>query len=379
MLDQPNSDHHPSWNDAQIACCKAVDILSKNSRMRDGQIAWLLQQRPIAIDVHGCVLFSYPSQREARIAHANTAMVCLDHALRDGGLAAGIQIAVAAPEPRTGSDSEPAKRCSAVPDGIPPWERKPVYMPAFLVATTLPHSDPKASEFTRVNGKVTTTLHAPRRIGLPYGVYARLILIDLATAAVRTRTRRFRVGRSMREFLARMRIGDGGGKRGEGARAREQMDRLCATTFTTTHLSKYGGHNLLLADSWMERSAGGREVALAERFFLQATKSAVPLDPVVLRAVRRSPLSIDIYGWITYRMATLDRPTSISWGSLEKQFGAGYERPRDFRRKFRRCLDRVKDAWPGHLGVDAEDRRILLNPGPPSVAIRSDRRNAKFL
>jgi len=235
----------------------------------------------------------------------------------------------------------------------------------------------KASAMVRrINGKVTTTLHAPSRPGLPFGVYPRLILIQIATAAMLTKRRDFRLGRSINELLSRMGIGNDGGKGGRSTLARDQLDRICATTLTTTHLSPYGGSNLVVADRWLEQAEDGLRIALSDRFFEQATKSAVPLDPYILRQLRRSPLSIDIYGWLTYRMSRLEEPTTISWPSIERQFGSEYKHPRQFRWMFRKCLGRIKEAWTGELGVEVQAQRVLLAPSPPSVMSRTERSNA---
>ena len=251
-------------------------------------------------------------------------------------------------------------------------------MPAFLVSTTLPHSDPKASEFTRVNGKVSTTLVSTKRTGLPFGVYPRLIVIHLATEAVRTQGRSFPVGRSINELLGRMEISNSGGSRGQAALARDQLNRLCTTTFITTHLSKYGGCKMDVADKWLQKAQGGVAVELSERFFEQTAKSSVPLDPLIVRRIRRSPLSIDIYGWLTYRMKTLEEPTPIPWASIERQFGSEYKHPRQFRWMFRKCLGRIRESWPGDLSVEVQEKRVVLHPGPPSVASRMERSNANL-
>ena len=104
---------------------------------------------------------------------------------------------------------------------------------------------------------------------------------------------------------------------------------------------------------------------------------AVPLDPVIVRTLRRSPLGLDLYAWLTYRMATLEATATVGWPALEAQFGSEYGRPRDFRAKFRQQLARVIQAWPGQLRVEAEDRRVVLDPGPPSVASWGERQNAQ--
>ncbi len=370
-------DHHPTRLRAQLAYLQGIEALSGHPEARPAHIHWLQRQKPVAMTDDGWILVAYPNETEARLAHANEAMVRLGHRLRAIEAAQGVQaLAIGGPEGPASSEDSPDGKRRPRRDERQPWERRPVYMPAFLVSTTLPHSDPKAAEFTRINGKVTTTLHAPSRPGLPFGVYPRLILIQIATAAMLTKRRDFRLGRSINELLSRMGIGNDGGKGGRSTLARDQLDRICATTLTTTHLSPYGGSNLVVADRWLEQAEDGLRIALSDRFFEQATKSAVPLDPYILRQLRRSPLSIDIYGWLTYRMSRLEEPTTISWPSIERQFGSEYKHPRQFRWMFRKCLGRIKEAWTGELGVEVQAQRVLLAPSPPSVMSRTERSNA---
>ncbi len=381
---QPNAttkldlENHPTRLEAQAAYLQGVDALARDPEVRPGHVHWLRQQKPVAMNDEGWILVAYPTETEERLAHANEAMVRLGHRLRDIEAAKGVlTVAVVGPDGSRPAKIGKTREGQARREERQPWERRPVYMPAFLIATTLPHSDPKASEFTRVNGKVTTTLVSTKQTGLPFGVYPRLIVIHLATEAIRQQRRRFPVGRSINELLGRMQISRSGGG-GQSTLARGQLDRLCTTTFVTTHLSNYGGWKVDVADRWLEPAEGGLAVELSERFFEQVTRSAVPLDPVVLRQIRRSPLSIDIYGWLTYRMATLDRPTAIPWASLERQFGSEYRHPRQFRWMFRKCLGRVLECWPGGPGIEVQEKRVVLTPGPPSVLSRMERSNANL-
>jgi len=363
-------DHHPTRAQAQAAYQTGILELAKRPEASAAEIHWLRRQDVAAINDDRWILVLQESETAARLANANTAMVRLGHVLRRKGLANGVHNAA-----RPGS-SGPAAQARKHKERAP-WNRPVVFMPAFLVSTTLPHRKPPGAEFSRVNGKVQTTLVSTKRAGLPFGIYPRLIVTYLATAAKRSGIRRLMVARSINELLGQMGIADSGGRGGPATLARDQLDRLCTTTFITTYNSKYGGHKLDVADKWLEKTHGGLEVELSERFYDQATKSAVPLDPVILRAVRRSPLSIDAYGWLTHRMNTLQEPTAITWPQLENQFGSEYSEPRQFRRRFRQAVERVKAVWPGELGIEIQERRVILTPGPPSVATRLERSNAK--
>ena len=74
---------------------------------------------------------------------------------------------------------------------------------------------------------------------------------------------------------------------------------------------------------------------------------AVPIDLRALKALKSSPLALDIYSWLTYRMSYLRKPCLIPWEALKAQFGAAYGRPRDFKRKFLRHLRDVLHVYPG--------------------------------
>ncbi|MGB5752705.1 MAG: replication protein RepA, partial [Thermoanaerobaculia bacterium] len=70
------------------------------------------------------------------------------------------------------------------------------FMPRMFVLATLPHRQTKANQFERVNGRYSLRLEARRSIGLPYGIYPRLILAYLTTQAVRTKSREIELGRT---------------------------------------------------------------------------------------------------------------------------------------------------------------------------------------
>ncbi|CAE6872654.1 hypothetical protein R69746_08593 [Paraburkholderia aspalathi] len=57
-------------------------------------------------------------------------------------------------------------------------------------------------------------------------------------------------------------------------------------------------------------------------------RSPVPVDLRVLHALRQSPLAMDIYTWLTYRVFLLrvrGRPeVIIPWHALKAQFGSAY-------------------------------------------------------
>ena len=115
---------------------------------------------------------------------------------------------------------------------------------------------------------------------------------------------------------------------------------------------------------------GTTDMAIAHRaepaLFQEIARSAVPVDLRAIRQLQRSPLAIDLYVWLTYRMSYLRRPTLVPWEGLQAQFGADYSRPRDFRRGVMKHLETVIGVYPT-LRVSQADSGLRLYPSRPHV------------
>ena len=89
----------------------------------------------------------------------------------------------------------------------------------------------------------------------------------------------------------------------------------------------------------------------------------MPIDLRALKALKGSPLALDIYSWLTYRMSYLRKPCLIPWEALQAQFGADYGRLRDFKKKF---LSHVADVLHIYTAVRLSEQPagLLLRPSP---------------
>ena len=64
-------------------------------------------------------------------------------------------------------------------------------------------------------------------------------------------------------MLGELAIAPSAGPRDPASMVKAQLDRLCTTSFITTHRSRYGGHRMDLADRWLEKKNGGLVVELS--------------------------------------------------------------------------------------------------------------------
>ena len=122
-----------------------------------------------------------------------------------------------------------------------------------------------------------------------------------------------------------------------------------------------------------ERSLWESRIELGEKFFHEIIRHPVPLDMNILKALKRSPLGLDLYLWVTYRTFTLKRPLRLSWRQLYRQFGADPAKENDkvtvqnFRRKVLRELVKIKLAWPS-LNYSTAKGVLILSPSRPAIA-----------
>jgi len=249
-------------------------------------------------------------------------------------------------------------------------------MARILVQATLPHSRPKTHEFERVNGRFTLYMNAPPSVGLPYGSYPRLALAWLSTEAVRTRSREIELGPTFSSFMYKLGLTPVTGKRGTSSRLRDQLHRLFSTTIRCSYSDVLEGHAAGIGytiahkhELWwspqdpQQRPLWNSVVVLSSEFYDELVAHAVPIDLRALKALRGSPLALDIYSWLTYRMSYLRKPCLIPWEALQTQFGADYRRLRDFKRKFLGHLADVLQVYPA-ARLSERPAGVLLRPSP---------------
>jgi len=287
------------------------------------------------------------------------------------------------------------------------------FMARALVIATMPYKDPKADAFVRTNGDFRLRIVAGYEGGIPYGIYPRLLMSWVATEAVRKESPLIELGDSLRIFLRDVLElrSTGGGKRGSGSRVTEQMKRLFGALVTAQYNGKlktrgFTLQNVLIADGMELDDAdanaidaaadGGSEtpsddsnlwvpqatheagqwrskVRLSNNFFKECISNPVPIDLRAYKALRGSPLAMDVYTWLTYRMSyTQKRSRPIAWESLMYQFGSGFnltdlnQAVRNFRKAFLTALQLVLIVYP-QANVEITEKGLVLLPSRPHI------------
>lgn len=246
-----------------------------------------------------------------------------------------------------------------------------------LAQATLPHRKAEGAHFERRNGNFTLTLLAPPRVGLPYGSVPRLLLAWLSTEAVKTRSRELELGDSMSAFMRELDLVPTGGRWGSIGRLKDQTRRL----FSSTISAVYEGDDRTailtqpIADKatlWWDPKAPDQAalwrstVTLSAAFYQELIEHPVPVDLRAIKALKRSPLALDIYVWATYRASYARKASTIPWAALAMQFGSDYGRLRAFKAAFLAELAKVAVIYPA-LRFESTEEGLVVSPSPPHI------------
>lgn len=242
--------------------------------------------------------------------------------------------------------------------------------------TSLPHKPQQSTTWRREGHNLTLVLQAgvdrnEQSLGLPYGSYARFILLFLQSEAIRTRSREVELGRSMKVWLGSMGLSIGGKTYKQVA---EQARRIsgCTLTFYADRTgakiesrSRFVKTAITMTSSdqptlWQDR------VLLDEDFYRALQEHPVPLSENALRAIGPRSMVIDIYIWMAYRLHSLKRDIDITWPSLHGQFGAGFKSIKRFKQHFAECVAIAVAAYP-EARVSINSRGMTLQPSRPAI------------
>ena len=224
------------------------------------------------------------------------------------------------------------------------------------------------------SGTLTDDTGVSRVVGLPYGAYARLICIDWSSQAYNNRSRDIHLGRNLVDTMRRLGLPKGGKT---WQQLLDQAERLAACHLTFNIHSKGKGRsgfiNQTIVDTavFSEAQKGGRfveRIRLSEGFFQQIMQHPVAIDPLSIKAIRNSPMAIDIYCWLAFRLLAVTADTTISWAALKAQFGTGYAAMRNFKTQFAECLLLAKGVYFG-ARADLSEHGITLRPSPPPAKL----------
>jgi hypothetical protein len=218
-----------------------------------------------------------------------------------------------------------------------------------------------------------------QKFGVPYGSRARMILLYLQTQALRTGSPEVELGPSLNAWMKRMNVPLGGKSRDL---IREQANRLSACILTFYYHNRMGRgfekDSIIKGGFSFADGIGGDQqprlwedsVRLGDMFFHALMESPVPLLEAALREISNKSMALDIYIWLAYLLPTLAQDKHIEWKALHKQFGAGFDVERFFRRHFIEQIKTAAAVYP-EARLSVADHGLILSPSHPPIDTKS--------
>ncbi len=264
------------------------------------------------------------------------------------------------------------------------------FLHSVLAQTGLPYRDPgdEIRFWDRRQGNALLAIEAGRivdprtgafrPVGLPWGEKTRLVLIHLTGEALRTGSPVVEVEDSLTAFVREL------GLPTSGRSIRTVKDQLGRLSAATVRLALLGGDSVpqvqgtLVSglDLWAPPDARQRvlwpsSVRLSDPFFASIQRHAVPLSRTAIRTLAHSALALDLYAWMAQRLHRIPprRPQAVPWAALKEQFGPGYGRMEDFRKRFRQALREALTVYPG-ARVEEDAAGLVLRHSPPPIRKR---------
>lgn len=258
-----------------------------------------------------------------------------------------------------------------------------------LAVCVLPRTDPgDRKRWVRRNGPYVLSVEALGGYGLPYGTVPRLILMWMTNEIVRTGKRELSLGPSFARFLADIGLRNfrQGGARSDRARVAEQLRRLLHTVIQLEYVAAGERREVrgFVAERnalrWVAPDGGSRDpelgwgsrLVVGQSLYEEMMERPFPLHVQTIRALTHSALALDLYGWLAYRVATLEAPLDLPWRTLTEQLGThdverlGYDTVRLFRRMALAQLRLIRIAWP-QLRYETPTGALRLFPATPPI------------
>ncbi|PWT80798.1 MAG: plasmid encoded RepA protein [Acidobacteria bacterium] len=261
------------------------------------------------------------------------------------------------------------------------------FMARQLIICTLPHTDPGDIElWSRRSWNAVLgiqpgfDLETGRKIGFPYGTIPRLLLYWITTEVQHRKNRTdltidekrtLQLGRRLADFMRTVGLSPetGRGKRGDAKRLHDQMERLFRARISFQSSGDGPGRDGTCRRRWLDMEVAPLGelwwnpkrpdqgtlwqswIQLGEQFYDALAVSSAPVDMRALKALRRSPLALDLYAWVCYSIYTIVQnrlpPQFVAWSVLARQLGADYGTVNDFQKKAAPILRKIRLLYPG--------------------------------
>ena len=254
-----------------------------------------------------------------------------------------------------------------------PLASEVVYQHSLLCQVAMPASDPDKERYWHVtNGRNSLMIQSGSivdqrtnkivEVGLPYGVTARLLFINLVSQILKNKKKYLETGSrliniedSMSAFIKRLGFPV---TNHYIKNVKEQILRISRAQFTFVlggenkqiyeDIKLFSKHDLWYPQSSEQLGLWPSLVEPTREFTEFVINYAVPLDERAVSSLKEGALALDIYAWLAHRLCRVPEktPDFVDWKSLYEIYGKGYKKVNKFKERFREALEKVLHVYP---------------------------------
>ena len=224
---------------------------------------------------------------------------------------------------------------------------------------------------------------------IPYGPKPRLMLMDICTRSMQTRSPEVDLEPSVRQYLTkRLGVGWGGGRNGQYTLFRRQALALAACSMRLAveqgeRVIQFQGMPISRFDAWIGNEGEQQplwpgKLRLSAEFYGSLIDHGLPVDMRAYHALSHSALAMDLYTFLAHRLWRIDGSVEISWEQMRNAMAPEYTEIRVFRRHFLKALAAVQEVYPESKGrVHPIRGRVRLYKATPPIEPKTPRRQGK--
>jgi hypothetical protein len=205
----------------------------------------------------------------------------------------------------------------------------------------IPHTSVSGNEWERVNGNTKFRIVSESGAGIPSGSTPRCGLMWATTWQVKhPKEKVIPLGKNISTWMRdEMQLQVTGGKNGTITKQKKELFRLFTASISVVKIDPERGGIAFEGTGPLARklelwhnTKDPEQDALFPSYIILSTdfrelllEHPIPVDLRAFPALRKSPLAIDYYCWLAYRLYRLNEPTLVTWEQLHMQFGSNYD------------------------------------------------------
>lgn len=233
------------------------------------------------------------------------------------------------------------------------------FLPNIFIMFNLPYRNPKMNLWVRSNPFMTLSISSEK--GIPYGIYARLILIFIVTEAIKKKTDVICLGDSFSHFVKKICHNGNGGK--QNSLISIQLQKLLDSKFTIIRKENNSciKKEFKIAINTFEDIYNNKSIILNKVFYEDIIARSVPIKSNIVQKYINSPLFFDLYMFLSWRTYNIKKTSIMKIDKFKYQLGDQYKNISDFNHECYKSIRMIKKLCP-FMNIDLIKGHLILYP-----------------